>query len=77
MNIFNFTDLGKCNRAVMLYKMLHSSVKFSPDPPSFQDYTSVAIADLNADDFPIDECCESVVDPLATDIRAVTNYIYV
>lgn len=68
---FNFNGIEKCNRAVMLYKMLHSSIKYSPDPPSFQEYSSTSISAINAEDYLVDECCDPLKDHLSADIRAV------
>ena len=51
--------------------MLHSAIKFSPDPPSFKDIIGDAVQYLNADDYPIQVCCDSIKDISAEEIRKV------
>jgi hypothetical protein len=55
----------------MQYKMLHSSLKWNPEPPSFKDYAGESFAEINADDYPIEICSESLKDTCAQQIRSV------
>lgn len=58
-------------RAVMKYKMLHSAIKYSPDAPTFRDFSSSAIDDVNVSNYPIDICCDSLHDSSSALIQKV------
>jgi len=52
----------------MQYKMLHSAVKFSPEPPDFQDFIG-SIDRIDPANYACNTCCDPVVDIAADAIR--------
>ena len=54
----------------MQYKMLHSAIKYSPEPPNFQEFVG-SIERLNPADYACNTYCDPVVDISADAIRKV------